>query len=143
MTAAKAPGWATVIGQPYMDMSQAFSTSPMLSPVTMNIVLSLALLDSSRLCTSPRAGVGREQPGPVGVLEVADPVGDAEVAEVGDGRHPLRVERREGLVGERPVVPPRPGVGREVGRPVAQALDPELVEQPEVVLPALVVIALR
>jgi hypothetical protein len=38
------------------------------------------------------AGVGREEVGEVGVLEVADPVGDAEMAQVHDG-HDLRRRR--------------------------------------------------
>src|SRR5205085_9801966 len=49
----------------------------------------------------------------------------------------------EGLVGERPVVLSRPGVDREVGGAIAQVPEAQLVEQPEVVLPALVVVAFR
>ena len=66
------------------------------------------------------AGIVREQPREVGVLEIADPVGHAEVAEVDDRRDVAPLQLGEGDVGEFPVEL----VGAEEGaverRPVAQ-----------------------
>ena len=50
--------------------------------------------------------IAREQLGKIGVLEVADPVGHTEMAEVGDRHDPPPAQLAERLVGERPVVMP-------------------------------------
>ena len=61
--------------------------------------------------------VFREQPRPVGVLEIADPTGNSEVAQVGDNRYVLRVQGGESFVGEAPIVFGGTGMNREVGGP--------------------------
>lgn len=50
------------------------------------------------------AGVLGEQRGPVGILEVTDPVRHAEVTQVGDRHQTAVLELAEGRVGELPVV---------------------------------------
>src|SRR5215471_4963675 len=80
-----------------------------------------------------------EQFGPVGVLKATDPVRHAEVAEIRD-RHDCLIEQRaERLVREAPVVFVRTEMDLVVGRPVTQVVDPEFLDEPEVVAPVAIV----
>jgi len=72
------------------------------------------------------AGIGGEQRRPVGILEAADPVRDAKVAEVNDGADIQGPQHRKRLVGKAPVIAVWAGVGRIVGRPIAQVGDAQL-----------------
>ena len=80
--------------------------------------------------------------GKVGVLEVADPVGNPEVAQVNDRHDIAAVELAEGLVAEVPVVAPLPEPRRVDRRAIPQYPDADFVEQIEVGLPEGVVPAL-
>src|ERR1051326_6854321 len=88
------------------------------------------------------AGVWGKDWGRVIILNPADPVGHAEVAEVCDGRDAEFAQGVESLVGERPVVAARAGVRAVVRRAVAEELYPQIFDELKVFAPALVVAAL-
>ncbi len=87
------------------------------------------------------AGVSREQPWEIGVLEIADPVGQPEVAEVDDRRDVAAPQFGECQVGELPVELVGPQVGLMDRRPVAQEVDPDFLDAVEILAPALIVTA--
>ena len=87
------------------------------------------------------AGIGGEELREIRVLEIADPVGNSEMAEVDDRRDVAPLQLGEGEVGEFPIVL----VGAEQGaverRPVAKEMDAELVDAVEIGLPVPVMAA--
>ena len=96
----------------------------------------------------PRVAL-REGPGEVGevagelrILEVAQPVRHAEVAQVDDGHDAHAPHLGHHLVRPRPVVPARPAVRAVVRRTVAQEGEAKLAREPEVFPPVGVVPAL-
>src|SRR6185369_17511086 len=84
------------------------------------------------------ARIGGEQPREVRVLEVPDPVGNSEMAEVDDRRDVALLELGEGELGELPIK----FVGAEIGlverRSVAEEIDPDLLDAVEIFPPSLV-----
>ncbi len=86
--------------------------------------------------------VAREEVREVRVLEVADPVGDAEVAEVDDGLEVEAAELGEDFVGEGPVERLSGGVDAVVGWAVAEVAQAEVAGEPEILAPAAVVVSL-
>jgi hypothetical protein len=85
-----------------------------------------------------RACISREELWKIWVLEIADPVGHAEMAEVGDRHDVAALEVREGDVGELPVI----AAGRQIGavnrRAVAQIVESHFVDEIEILPPALI-----
>jgi hypothetical protein len=75
------------------------------------------------------------------VLEIADPVGHAKVAEIDDRRDVETFQFREGDVGEFPVVLAGAEKGGVDGRAVAQELDARFDDESEILAPALVMAA--
>jgi hypothetical protein len=88
------------------------------------------------------AGVGAKQFRKIRVLEVADPVRDAEVAQIRDRLQPEPAQFRERRVGKRPVVAVRPEPGAVQRHAIAQRVHAEACRQREVLGPAPVVAAL-
>ncbi len=87
-------------------------------------------------------GIALEEHREVGVLEVADPVRQPEMAEIDDRYDVAALQILEGVVGELPVVAPVTQPGLVDRRAVAQERDPEFLDQGEVGLPVLVEAAL-
>ena len=84
------------------------------------------------------AGIGRKEFREVRVLEVFDPVGYAEVAQVDDRCDAEAPQLAEGLVRERPIIPVRTKVCFEVRHAVAQVFDAQIFHQRKVLPPAIV-----
>jgi len=85
--------------------------------------------------------IGREEVREVRVLEIADPVGNAEMAEVDDRRNiaPLQIVHCQ--VGEFPVVPARGEKCLVKRRPEAKEGNAEILDAVEVLAPAAIMIA--
>ena len=77
----------------------------------------------------------------IGILEIADPVGNAEMAKVDDRRDVAPLQLREGEVGEFPVMLVRAEQGPVERRPEAQEMDAELLDAVEVGTPVPVMAA--
>ena len=88
------------------------------------------------------AGVAAEELGEVGILEVADEVRHAEMAEIDDRRDVDLLQVAEGEVGETPVIALRREPGLVDRRAVAEDADVEVLQQLEIGPPVLVMAAL-
>jgi hypothetical protein len=77
----------------------------------------------------------------IGVLEIADPVRDSEMAEVDDRRDVAPLQLREGEIGELPVIMARAEQRAVKRRAIAKILDSELVDAVEVGAPVAVMAA--
>ena len=95
----------------------------------------------------PRKALGEgrrivsEQLREIGVLEIADPVGNSEMAEVDDRRNVAAPQLREGDVGELPVIFAGTEIGLVDRRAVAEIIDPDFLDAVEILPPPFVVAA--
>ena len=102
-----------------------------------------------RVELNPREALGEgaaivgEQPREVRVLEIADPVGHAEMAQIDDRRDVAPLQIGEGQIGEIPVELVGAKVGLVDRRAVAEVIDPDLLDAVEILAPALVMAARR
>ena len=87
------------------------------------------------------AGIIGEQPREIGVLEIAEPVGHAEVAQVDDRRDLAALQLGEGEVGEFPVELVRAEIGLVDRRSVAEEIDADFLDAVEILAPPLVMAA--
>jgi hypothetical protein len=85
--------------------------------------------------------VGEVQ-GHLGVLEIAEPIGDAEVHEIKDRRNAKAFDLRHRLIDERPVVAAGAEVDEMVRQSVAQAGRAQVLHEREILLEVAVVAAL-
>src|SRR5450830_157457 len=83
-----------------------------------------------------------EAAGEIRVLEIAQPVGQAKMAEVDDGDQIAPLQVQQGVVGKRPVVAAVAQPGAVDGRPVAQHPHAQLLDQVEGEPPVTVMAAL-
>ena len=88
-----------------------------------------------------RRSIVGEQLREVGILEIADPVRNPEMAEVDDRSDVAPPQLREGDVGEFPVVLARAEIGLVDRRTVAEIVDPDLLDAVEILSPFFVVAA--
>ena len=84
-----------------------------------------------------------EEPAEVRVLEIADPVGDAEVAKIDNGHDAEPLELAKGLVDKAPIIFAIAEPSRVDRRAIAQEADAQLLYEREVGTPQLVVAAFR
>lgn len=80
--------------------------------------------------------------GPVGILKISNPIGNSEVAQIGDWCNFEVAQPVECFVGKAPVVAAGADVGSIIGRAVPEKLDLHCLHQLEVLGPPFVVAAL-
>ena len=88
-----------------------------------------------RIALGKRAGVPAEELRPVPVLEIADPVGNAEMTEVDDGNDAAVPQCRKHFVRERPVVASRTEVHAVIRQAVTKIARTDRPAQREVLAP--------
>ena len=89
------------------------------------------------------AGIIGEQAREIRILEIADPVGHAEVAQIHDRGDFAALEIGEGQVGEFPVELARPEIGLVDRRTVAEEIDADFLDAVEILAPPFVMAADR
>src|SRR6187455_3789861 len=79
---------------------------------------------------------------PIRILKITNPVGHTKMAKVNDRIDVQLLQLIKGLIGKRPVIPPRSQVSAIVGWPVTQVFKAQFLYEVEVITPPLIMEAL-